>query len=246
MTGGGRGQSPEFRKSSLAHATPSARRSRFVVRSRAGVARGQSPPRRAKSASMRKVVSVCEPFRMGTTPRAGNAARAACSMRVRVRRRRFGMLTHLPALFGLIGLAAGARRGGRASRRRGVLLAGVRTRGGVGHHRRGLGELPSLRAGRHRAERVPLRRRQHAARLLGAHVRVHALCEAIYGDLRGSGVREFERTPRRAMCAGRDAALGKRRVKRDAASRRTCTRRRKLPYDAVRNLRPRADGVGRP
>jgi hypothetical protein len=40
--------------------------------------------------------------------------------------------------------------------------------------------------------------------------------------------------------------VGKRRVKRDAASRRTRTRRRKLPYDAVRNQRPCADGVGRP
>ena len=130
-------------------------------------------------------------------------------MRVRVRCRKFGIVTHLPALFGLIGLTAGARRGGRASRRRGVLLAGVRTSGGVGHHRRGLGELPSLRAGRHRAEGVSLRRCQHAARLLGAHVRIHALCEAVYGDLRGSGVRKFERRPRRAMCAGPDAARRK-------------------------------------
>ena len=155
------------------------------------------------------MVSVCETRRMGTTPRAGNAERAACSMRAGVRCRKFGMVTHLPALFRLVGLTAGARCGGRASRRRRVLLAGVRTRGGVGHHRRGLGELPSLRAGRHRAEGVPLRRCQHAARLLGAHVRVHALCEAVYGDLRGGGVREFERTPRRAMCAGLDAARRK-------------------------------------
>lgn len=67
------------------------------------------------------------------------------------------MRTYLPALFRGVGLTAGARRGGRASRRRGVLFAGVRIRSGVGHHGSGLGELADRRTGHRRPERVSLR-----------------------------------------------------------------------------------------
>ena len=92
----------------------------------------------------------------------------------------------------------------------------------------GLAELPSLRAGRHRAEGVPRRRCQHAARLLGAHVRVHALCEAVYGDLRGGNFYPVYSERRVARCVPDSTRrVGKRRVKRDAASRRATRTRRK-------------------
>ena len=128
-----------------------------------------SPARICASASR---VSVCERFEMGSNP--GDAGDARRGRLKRVSRTPHRRVTYVPALLFLLGVAARARGGRRPPRRRCVLFAGMRhRRAGAGHHGRRLRELPGLRPGVGRAERVTRRRSESSAGLIASRVRVH-------------------------------------------------------------------------